>query len=295
MLMTDQPDQKSQKELEEEVWSAISAFEQILQAMPQDRGALEVLCHAYAKIGDHTRAKEYAGRLADVLIEQGDKEATSKLIETVRGYADEDAGTQELVARMEALVDTGAEGGGEAAPEAGDTAPAAAEEGIQSRGFDIANELSFAWGLLEANELTQEEYSQVVQDLSEMGAGDATATVSVLHVLEARGSRKLDRVMGHVSRECDTPLITLSNFEFQSEAVMMLSPEFMIRRGVAIFEVMGGDALAVAMNPYDKQLREDVEALVSRRCHFYITLPSEFDAMVDRVTSALEDVGSAGA
>ena len=65
-------DGKSSKELEEEIWSAISAFEQILEAMPNDRASLEALAHAYEQIGDQTRGLDYLIRLTQVVLEEGD-------------------------------------------------------------------------------------------------------------------------------------------------------------------------------------------------------------------------------
>ena len=44
----------NKKDLEAEIWNAINAFEQMLEAMPNDRVSLEALSHAYEQIGDHT-------------------------------------------------------------------------------------------------------------------------------------------------------------------------------------------------------------------------------------------------
>ena len=74
--------------LEEEVWNAIAAFEQILEAMPNDRASLEALCHAYEQIGDHTRAKDYVIRLVDVLVEEGDGAAAKRLSDRLVAYSD---------------------------------------------------------------------------------------------------------------------------------------------------------------------------------------------------------------
>ncbi|MEI6217777.1 MAG: hypothetical protein WCP86_02660, partial [bacterium] len=52
---------------ESEVWSAIAAFEQILEAIPNDRTSLAPLAHAYEQIGDLARAKDYTVRLADIV------------------------------------------------------------------------------------------------------------------------------------------------------------------------------------------------------------------------------------
>lgn len=287
--MTDQPQQdKSQKDLEEEVWTAISAFEQILQAIPKDRGSLEVLSHAYEQIGDHTRARDYTIRLAEVLLEEGDAGAVSDALERVRAHAAEDDSLQELVNRMEAFAGKGEAAAQEPEPSAGDK-DAAGERNAPPLDFDISTELSFAWSLLEDNMLTQEEYSAVVQDLSEMSASESGGTVSVMHVLEARGFRGLPRLMAHVAKKYDTPIIALSSFEFQIDTMRLLPAGFVEKRGAAIFEVMGGDALVAILNPVDHKLRQDVQKAANRKCHFYLTTPQEFDHAVSQLKTALEE------
>jgi len=160
--------------------------------------------------------------------------------------------------------------------------------------FSMPDELAFAWGLLEAKELTQEEYSSVVQDLTEMSSVDSATTVSVIHVLEGRAFKNLEKVIGFVSKECGAPIISLSSFELRHEATSLLSPDFMMKRGVMVFEVLGKDALVVVMNPYDRQLRKDTETMSGRRCHFFMTLPSEFDRALESVISGKLDSSAAG-
>jgi len=145
----------------------------------------------------------------------------------------------------------------------------------------MAEELAFAWNLLEAKEISQDEYSSLVQDLTEMSSVDSATTVSVLHVLESRAFKSLDRVLVHVSKECGTPVISLACFEIKPEAFSLLPYDFMVRRGALVFELIGKDALVVVMNPYDRQLRRDIETMTGRKCHFFLTLPSEFDKALD--------------
>ena len=77
--MTAQQKKDKEKSLnaEEKIWDAISAFEQILEAMPDDRASLEALAHAYEQIGDHARAKDYTIRLGGVLVSESDAEAAA--------------------------------------------------------------------------------------------------------------------------------------------------------------------------------------------------------------------------
>jgi len=140
--------------------------------------------------------------------------------------------------------------------------------------------------LMEADLLTQEEYASVVQDLTEMSSGDPNSTVSVLHALEVRGFKGFERLINAVAKEYEMPFVRLSSFSVPNSALDMLPLKFMIRRGAMVFDFVGKDALVVLMNPYDEQLRQQVEALTQRRCHYYLTLPSEYDRVLTELKVA---------
>ena len=284
-------DPKVEQDLEAEVWTAITAFEQILEAMPNDRASLDALSHAYEQIGDHTKAKEYLLRFGTVLLEENDARAAADLVPELEKYAAEDDRIQELITTVAKLSDKAKEKEkaesvrGEADKKA-DRSRAAGDV-LQKTGFNMQEEMSFAWVLSEANQITQEEYANVVQDLSELSSAAETSTVSVLHVLENRGFKNLEKILAFVSKECGTPFISLGTFALTAEAVSLLPIEFVRRRGVLIFEVLGKDALVVVMNPYDKQIRKDVEAVVGRKCHYFLTLPSEFDKALEKIPEVI--------
>ncbi len=288
MAETDQqPDQRT----ESEVWSAISAFEQILQAMPQDRTALECLVEAYEQIGDHTSAHEYMLRLGDVLLDDGDAAGAARVAAKLKLYADENPKIQDFVSRCEAASPVDISAMAEEDLTISSTVSPAVDSAVEhvTRGFSMADELFFAWNLMEGGQITQEEYASIVHDLTEMSAGDAVTTVSVLHVLEGRTFRNLERIVAFTAQECSTPIISLSNFDIQYSAVSRLPIELMVRRGVVVFEEIGSDLLVVVMNPYNKQLRGDVQAVLERKCHFFLSLPSEFDAALQKAAEILEE------
>lgn len=275
-------------EHEEEVWIAIAAFEQILEAMPDDRASLEALHQAYEQIGDHTRARDYLIRLGRVLLTESDSEAAAQVIRMLEPHIAEVSEAREIHAGLKGKFVAGE--GPASKPSA---AVSVLEPDIPDAGatlgrepFNIAEELAFAWSLLESNLLTQEEYSSVIQDLTEMTAGDSDSTLSVLHALEFRTFRGLDRLMTEVSRETATPIISLASFDIPKAAMDALPFEFMVRRGVLVFDFIGKDALLVVMNPHDSQIRKQVQAALKRRCHFYMTLPSEFDKAIGKIREA---------
>ncbi len=283
--MADGASDKGRKQLEEEVWSAIGAFEQILEAMPDDRSSLETLSHAYGQIGDHAKAYEYLLRLGRVLVKEGEQGAAWDLLDRLRELGGSDSTGIKLIADIEAMsavtvpplapaptVD--------AAPAAVNTTP------------NISEELAFTWNLLQASEITQEEYASVVQDLTEMSGSDSSVTVSVLHALEARGYKGLDRVVVYASQDCGIPYISLDSIDITEEAGCLLPLAFVVGRGALVFDFVGPHALAVVMNPYDPGLRKDVEQLAGRPCDFYLTQASEFDRAVDRITAIEVDAAS---
>jgi len=157
------------------------------------------------------------------------------------------------------------------------------------RGIDMSGALSLAWKLMESGALSEEDYSGMVQDLSEMAAEQSVATVSVLHVLEARGVKNIGQIMGAIANEYGTPIISLAGFDLQLQAVSSLPYETMVRCGTMPFEFMGSNALVVTMNPYDERLREETEQTLKRKCHFFITLPSEFDQALERVATLMDE------
>ena len=282
-IMDTQEGKSSDQHLESEVWTAISAFEQILEAMPNDRASLEALSHAYQQIGDLTRAKDYLARFAQVLLEEQDTSACKDILPKLREHADQDSVLADKLVRVESLLQQQAEADEVPRP-AQSAAPVAS--GSTGSGFSMSDEMSFAWNLSEARQITEEEYSGIVQDLTEMSSSSAS-TVSVLHVLEHRGFKNLEKIVAYVSGECNAPFVSLSSFSVGKQAFSLLPQAFMLRRGVMIFDLLGQDALAVIMNPYNQALQKEVEAMAGRTCHFFMTLPTEFDAVLSRAAEIL--------
>ena len=282
-------DSKQREELESQVWSAIAAFEQIVQTIPNDRVSLEALSHAYEQVGDLARSRDYLVRLANVVLDEKDRDAADLLRESLMRYASTYVEARRTEERLEAFLADGQPAGrvvdlSHAGEPAADERRSAAD--TERPTAHVAAELSFAWTLFQAGELTQEEYASVAQDLSEISASQATVTVSVLHVLHDRGNRSLERIVAYVARDTGTPMIPLSLFEIPQATLGMLPFDFVVRHGVMPFELLGKDALVVILNPYNKAVRKQTETIIGRRCHFFLTPPSEFDAVVERLGKA---------
>lgn len=288
-------DSYQKADLESQVWSAIAAFEQIVETIPNDRVSLEALSHAYEQVGDLSRAREYLIRLANVVIEENDRDAAELLRERFLHFAATDPVVRDAGARIESFLSSG-----QAQPKQFDISdePSLPEEKgedeAEARNAHVASELSFAWTLFQAGELSQEDYAVVAQDLSAISTNPALVTVSVLHTLHDRANRSLDKIMAFAARDSGVPIVPVSLFEITESTMGCLPREFMIRYGVMPFEVMGNDVLVVLLNPYNKQLRQRVQSLIGRCCHFFMTPPTDFDSMMEKFYKKNEQASMAG-
>ena len=272
---------KSSNELsrtESDIWNAIGQFEKILEVMPDDRFSLETLADAYEKIGDHTMAKDYLLRLANVLADENDEDAAHDVLQRLKSLDQSDQKVKSTIARLEGLQSKKVM-----------AVVIDSEQTPASRQAHIAAEISMAWNLLQAKKLSQDEYSLIVHDLSENSGRAVDIPVSTLHVLHDRHHAGINEIMSFVATACNAPMICLANFEIQKDACILLPWEFMTNRGAIVFETIGNDALAAILNPYDNQLKMDVEGLVGKDCHYFLVAPEDFDAALGRIKKLLTE------
>jgi tetratricopeptide (TPR) repeat protein len=265
---------------EREFRDAIDAFDQILEAIPNDRMALETLIDSYEQINDRKKALEYVIRLAEVIEEDRDAETAPRLIEKLRALGANDPSATQTLENLEKLVASARK-----TPE-----PTASRSMSVSKRktIDIAAELALAWTLVQAGELTQEDYSSVVHDLTESSSKNVEVPVTVLHVLHDRAFKNLDKVLTFLSSQSGLPILSLSNFEMQKDTYKLLPEDFMMRRGAIVFELMGRDALVAILNPYDAELRKEVESMTGKECHFYLVSAESYDHCLDLIRTALK-------
>lgn len=269
--MTEQA-HKPSSDSETEIWNAIAAFEKILEAMPNDRVSLETLADAYEKVGDHTRAKDYVIRLVHVLIDEGDEDAVSDLRKKVESFDPSDGKVKETLALIANLK-----------PEKVMAMVVDEDKSLSQRHTNIAGEIAFAWNLLQAQKLSQEDYSNIVHDLTENSSKKSDLPVSTLHVLHDRHFAGLNEVLAFVASACNTPIISFSNFDIQANVATLLPLDFIVKRGAIVFETMGEDALAGILNPYDTQLPDDIEDLTGMPCHCFLVTPEDFDGALAKI------------
>ena len=273
------------KSPETEVWNAIDAFEQILEAMPDDRTALETLYEAYDTIGDKTRALEHLIALANLVIEEGDADSVPWVYHALTGRASQDERADHATRRLdEFMANMGFPSPSEMAP----------QSKVSNKSIDVSTEMTLAWNLLQADEVDQDEYSQIVKDLTENSTKSLEVPITVLHALNDRANKNVDRIVAFMSRDSGIPVISLMAFEMDRRALSLLGPEFVNRQGALVFAEMSNEPLVAVLNPYNETLKEEIRTTVGGPCHFYLTTAHEYDEYVNRSRQPKQTATTAG-
>ena len=273
----------------EQVIEAVSFFEQMLQTMPEDRVSLEVLSQSYEQAGEADKACDLLLRLARVIERERDVEAATLLRQRLAMYtgkADADKGL-ELLTRFLASVQPTAVPA--PAKETAGTANTITADALQlitgpaERRAIVTQELDFAWLLYEQGLLSEDQYASVVSDITDLSASATPQPVSVLHLYHDRQLPNIDRVIAFAAEKSGVPLLPLTSFEPQAAAYGLFPLDYLVIKGVVPFELMSHDLLVATLNPLNEKLREELEKLTGRRCHFYLVQPTDFDATVEKI------------
>lgn len=266
-------------ELNNELADSIAMLEQILEVMPQDIDALKALYNANLQNGNSTQAFEYLSRIIDVAADLGDSSVFAYLQHELPRF--EETHAQEVAAHLvrirtlfgENKINQDALESAEAATGEHDSAPEA----------DIGEELAFAWRLYEENQLSQDEYSSVLHDLTEVSSKELDVPASVLHVLNDRGFSNLSRVMEFSVNRSGFPFISLANFELDERAVDVLPLACSVHEGLMPFGYLGNHLMVAVLNPFNTVLMEKAERESGHRCHGFLVEPKDYDAALTKL------------
>lgn len=271
----------AQRPIEGNLADSIAMLEQILEVMPQDTHTLQALYSAYMQSGHRDLAFEYLGRLVDVASESDAEAVAFAREELTKFEVERPSEVSAQFARLRAM------GGGAASAGAGSPALAAAGAGrgaaSQKHEADISEELGLAWRLYEEGQLSQDEYSSVLHDLTEVSSKSLEVPVSVLHVLNDRGFTHMNRVLNHMSTRSGVPCLSLQNFELDEKAATVLPIDIPAHEGVLPFGFFGNDLMIGVLNPFNRTLLGKVEAASGHRCHTYLVRPDEYDVALGRL------------
>lgn len=272
-------EQKSTAELQE----AIAAFEQVLDLMPDDVPTIEALVQSCSLLQDTERLRTYVVRLATLHMQQehwADARALTPKLRELAPTCDEAAALlEEIDAR---LGEAPAPAPAEHPAQAQDLADIAAEDTPRIRQQVLQAELAFAWQLHDRQWITSDDYTQLIQELTDLSSrAESGATVSLLHVLAGREYARMDQLLASIATEAHIPLLPLSRFETPPATAALLPPLFVRTMGAAPFDRIGTETLIAVLNPYNDRLRADVSVRTGHRCHFYLASPVEFDRWAD--------------
>ena len=245
-------DKTPQGQPHDEWADATTAFQKLLEVMPEDMLALETLFEAQLNLGDMERATHYLDRLIRVLCKEKEHNIAAALHDKLATHVADFPALAPFMAQLEPLLRSGA---GEAAQPADAVSLPAAARGKA----DIQAELVLAWRLFQGGELAQEDYARVVQDLTDVSARKSDVPVTVLHALNDRNFKNLDQVMTRLSKDSGLPIIALSNFEIPRSIHALLPIELMSHWGAIVFDVLGSDLLIAVLNPFDQILQTEVD------------------------------------
>lgn len=260
----------------EELQQTAAMLQQILEVIPDDLFTLRALYETFLKLELPEEAFDCLKRLDDDARALQNAEMMTFVFNQYTSIADE---MPEVRKRMERLSElqraTGvADGATSAKPSAG-------------RKSDIESEMALAWDLFQDEQLSQEEYSNVLHDLTEMSASNVSVPVTVLHILQDRNFGRFERLMTHLCQKSGVPIIALSQFDEREELREVLPLDFISRNGALPFAQVGRDLLLAVLNPLDKVLIRRADELSGRRCHAYLVSPQEYDQRLAAIKKAL--------
>ena len=259
----------------EELQQSATMLEQILEVMPDDIFTLRALYETSLKLEMPEKAFDVLKRLDDAARAANNSENIAFVINQYESVVDEMPEVQKRIDRLIELKMV-ADLMGTAEP----AKPVSGSKGIES-------EMTLAWELFQDEQLSQEEYSNVVHDLAEMSSGNLSVPVTVLHILHDRNFSRFDRLMTHLCQKSGVPVIALSQFDEAEELREVLPLDFISRHGALPFGEVGGELLLAVLNPLDKTLLDRAGEIAGRRCHAYLVSPQEYDQRLAQIKKAL--------
>ncbi len=267
------PNGGSREELEQNV----VMLEQILEVMPDDLFTMRSLFEASLTLEQPEKAFGTLQRLDELSCSSGNLEMIDYVLAQYRSIAEDDADIQAKMARLQ-TVKNGMMPSGEEPP----SEPAA--EG----GGRIEAEMALAWDLYQDEVVSQEEYSSILHDLTELSGNKMGVPVTVLHILHDRQFSRFERLMTHLCQKYSMPVMVLSQFDENEEISRLLPLEFMSANGAIPFARVGGDLLLGVLNPLDQELLREAETLSGSTCHPYLVQPDEYDRQLKKAGNPAE-------
>lgn len=270
--MSDQPI-KFDPKLEE----GIAYFEQMLQAMPDDRTTLEFLCVAYEQIGELEKCRKAFISLAGVLLKEKDFESAERIAERLDTYQESDAKAMALKVRAAqapapALV-----------PDVptGIVAPPSALSIVFSAG--VKGEKALAHKLATARIIDEKMSDNICSHLDGLPFADRPFMVSALQIIEKENPAMVDQILAYIADTGNTPPIPLASFELSKDLIKTFPEDIVRVRGTIPFAKVGDTVLVTTLNPFDDDLKREIEIQSGSQCRFYLVDPQAVEDTLNKL------------
>jgi len=260
----------------EELKQTAAMLEQILEVMPDDLFTLRALYETSLKLELPEQAFDVLKRLDDGARKANNADSIAFVLNQYASIVDEMPDVQPRMERLREL---------QMMADLRSSAKPAPPPVVESKG--IESEMALAWDLFQDEQLTQDEYSNVLHDLTEMSSRQTNVPVTVLHVLHDRNFNRFDRLMTHLCQKSKAPIVSLSQFDEREDLRELLPLDLISRRGVLPFSRVGDDLLMAVLNPMDRDLVQNASNLTGRRCHIFLVTPDEYDQRLEQIRKAL--------
>ena len=268
---------------------AIDFFEKMLQTMPGDRTGLEFLSVAYEQTGD--RDKEIAAlvKLSETLLKEGDMEHAALIAKKLRTFPDSrEASVAAMVAEKIVAKGTLAARAGAQGPLQNDlfindaekpveTAPQPSWQagGIPAWTSDAAKaEMEIVWQWKDGGVLPKDVCMEMLHVFMDHPVVlNEPTLVSALGLLQEQHPELADIGFESMQKRSRMPPAPLEILEISQDAVKTLPPDYLAVKGVLPFAFIAKELLVGVMNGVDPALREEIEKMSGRICHFFLMHP----------------------
>jgi hypothetical protein len=261
----------------ENVREAISFFEKMLQSMPDDRVSLEFLAGAYEQTGRQDKARAAWKQLAQGVLRARDDDQARSVRPRLEPYLG-DPDLAKLATRLDALLgESPALSSESPIMRLGGTrpaAPAAVMEPAQLHMAAAFEEVNLAWLLHEKGFLDATEYESLTVELTEGSTDVPKEPVSALCGLQRLHPDACDAAVLVLADMFAIVPLRLDAFEIDPAVLAVLPAVFVRIKGTIPFAKLGRTLLVALLNPADRKLRAEVEALAGMPCTFYLAHPA---------------------
>ena len=260
----------------EELQQTSTMLEQILEVMPDDLFTLRALYETSLKLELPEKAFECLKRLDGGARASQNAEMIAFVLNQYASIVDDVPEVQKRMERLQELKHV--------ADLMSDEVP---KKPVTERKSGLESEMALAWELFQAEIISQEEYSNVLHDITEMSSREVSVPVTVLHILHDRNFSRFEKLLTYLCQKSGVPIMVLSQFEEREELREVLPLEFISHHGVLPFARVGNDLLLAVLNPLNKELVLRAGELSGRRCHAYLVTPPEYDLRLAQIKKAL--------